>query len=77
MLKQVLVEISNLKDFRAEHRNTLPLIFKSLEKQHDLSQGGIGITAQLLMKIRYLIYLLAKEQNPCDHKLLAGMLADL
>lgn len=64
MLKQVLVEIENLSDFRTEHRNTLPLIFQNIANQNSLNpNSGLSLPPQLDMKVKYLVYLLKAEQK--------------
>ncbi len=61
MLKQVLVETENLWDLRSEHRKTLQDIFEGLVSQSRQYHTGTTISAQLEMKIKYLIYLLSKK----------------
>lgn len=65
MLKHVLVEAPNLKDLRPPSRTALAQVFQSLEGQEKGCEG-VGLSAQLLMKVRYLVYLLEKEKSLSD-----------
>ena len=61
MLKQILVETQNIWDLRSEQRNSLAEIFDGLVTQNRQYHTGAAISAQLEMKINYLIYLLGKR----------------
>jgi hypothetical protein len=77
MLKQVLVEIGSLGRLHATHHNSLTRIFEGIARQEDSKRAsGFGMPAQLLMKVKYLIYLLAK-QPAGEALILEEMLADL
>jgi hypothetical protein len=64
-----------LSDYITEEKKTLSLVFKGLANQHE--RNGVGISAQLLMKIKYLVYLLNQGNSDKECSLMEEMLMDL
>lgn len=64
ILKQVLVEIKGLGDYRTTQKCNFAQIFSSIVQRSIETHSKNALSAQLEMKVKYLIYLLSgKEKN--------------
>jgi hypothetical protein len=64
ILKQVLVELEGLGDYRTSQRCGFAQIFNSIVQRSSEKRSRNSLSAQLEMKVKYLIYLLGgREKN--------------
>lgn len=61
MLKQVLVELPSLEATRGQ-KQRLREVFETIVQRNRDGVGGKGLTAQLEMKVKYLVYLLSQTE---------------
>jgi hypothetical protein len=61
MIKQVLVELPNLEEFRSGASQSFAEIFAGIIERNRGLKNGSSLSASLEMKIKYLVYLTARS----------------
>lgn len=77
MIKQVLVQLPNLQEFRSTNPKYFKNIFEGIIVRNRQVKNGSNLSASLQMKVKYLIYLIEKQKNESWSKIIAEMNVEL